>query len=206
MPPLLLDSWCRQSGREFLMSKTEFVDYYEVLQLSPNADADTIERVFRHLAKKFHPDNINSADNEIFIKIVEAYRTLADPETRAGYDVTYQDYWNNKWKLTTEANDKTALDDDQKTREYLLSLMYTQRRRNMKNPGLGDYEMARLLGKPVELLEFHLWYLKAKGWLERLDSGLMAISARGVDQVEQGRLRFRNDNLLMAPPVDSVNV
>jgi curved DNA-binding protein CbpA len=188
------------------MSKTEFVDYYEVLQLSPNADADTIERVFRHLAKKFHPDNINSADNEIFIKIVEAYRTLADPETRAGYDVQYQDYWNNKWKLTTEANDKTALDDDQKTREYLLSLMYTQRRRNMKNPGLGDYEMARLLGKPVELLEFHLWYLKAKGWLERLDSGLMAISARGVDQVEQGRLRFRNDNLLMAPPVDSVNV
>lgn len=187
------------------MSKTEFVDYYEVLQLSPNADADTIERVFRHLAKKFHPDNINSADNEIFIKIVEAYRTLADPETRAGYDVTYQDYWNNKWKLATEANDKTALDDDQKTREYLLSLMYTQRRRNMKNPGLGDYEMARLLGKPVELLEFHLWYLKAKGWVERLDSGLMAISARGVDQVEQGRLRLRNDNLLMAPPVDSAN-
>ena len=34
----------------------EFVDYYELLQLSPNADDDLIHRVFRHLAKKCHPD------------------------------------------------------------------------------------------------------------------------------------------------------
>lgn len=187
------------------MSKTEFIDYYEALQLGSNADTDTIERVFRHLAKKFHPDNIKSADNETFIRIVEAYRTLVDPETRAGYDVRYQDYWNHKWNLAAEANDKTAFDDDREIREYLLSLMYTQRRRNMKNPGLGEYEMARLLSKPIELVEFHLWYLKAKGWVERLDSGLMAISALGVDQVEHSRLRLRNDNLLMAPRVDPEN-
>ena len=33
-----------------------FVDYYELLQLSPNADDETIHRVFRHLAKRLHPD------------------------------------------------------------------------------------------------------------------------------------------------------
>lgn len=59
--------------------------------------------------------------------------------------------------------------------------------------------MARLLCQPLELVEFHVWYLKAKGWVERIDSGQLAISALGVDKVEQGRLRFRNDNLLMAP-------
>jgi curved DNA-binding protein len=34
-----------------------FVAYYETLQLSPNADQATIERVYRLLAKKYHPDN-----------------------------------------------------------------------------------------------------------------------------------------------------
>jgi preprotein translocase subunit Sec63 len=43
-----------------------FIDYYEALQLSSNADNDTIERVFRHLAKKFHPDNTQSADKDRF--------------------------------------------------------------------------------------------------------------------------------------------
>jgi hypothetical protein len=175
-----------------------FIDYYELLQLSSNADTDTIERVFRHLAKKLHPDNKESGDTDRFLLIVEAHRTLSDPEMRAGYDVKYQDYWNRKWKLASEASNGTTFGDDRENRESLLSILYVQRRRNMKKPGLGDYEMARLLCKPLELVEFHVWYLKAKGWVERLDTGQLAISALGVDQVEQGRLRLRNDRLLTA--------
>jgi hypothetical protein len=46
-------------------------------------------------------------------------------------------------------------------------------------------------------MEFHMWYLKAKGWVERLeDGGQLAITALGVDHVEQGRLRLRKDRLL----------
>lgn len=183
------------------MSANGFVDYYELLQLSSNADGDTIERVFRHLAKKFHPDHTMSADNERFNLIVEAYRTLVDPEARAGYDVKYQDYWNQKWNLASEASDGTEFDNDRETRDKLLSLFYIQRRRNMKNPGLGEYEVAHLLCIPIELVEFHVWYLKSKGWLERLDSGKLAISALGVDQVEQDRYRLRKDYLLPAPEV-----
>ena len=180
------------------MSGNDFVDYYELLQLNPNADTETIERIFRHLAKKFHPDNTQSADIERFEQIVEAHRMLINPEIRAGYDVRHQDYWNRKWKLASEASNGTAFGDDRENRESLLSILYVQRRRNMKKPGLGDYEMARLLCQPFELVEFHVWYLKAKGWVERLDTGLLAISALGVDQVEQGRLRLRNDHVLTA--------
>ena len=183
------------------MSETDFVDYYELLQLSSNADADTIERVFRHLAKKFHPDNTESADNDRFHLLIEAHRTLADPETRAGYDVKYQDYWNGKWRLASEASDGTAFGNDRETRESLLSLFYVQRRRNMKSPGLGEYEVAHLLRMPLELVEFHMWYLKAKGWVERLETGQLAISALGVDEVEQGRLLLRHDRLLTAHDV-----
>ncbi len=180
------------------MNDNGFVDYYELLQLSPNADTDTVERVFRHLAKKLHPDNKESADPERFRLIVEAHGILSDPKARAGYDVRYQDYWNRKWKIAAEAGDGTAFGDDRETRESLLSILYVQRRRSAKNPGLGDYEMARLLGKPYELIEFHLWYLKSKGWVERLDTGMLAISAAGVDQIEENRLKLRNDRLLTA--------
>ena len=180
------------------MDPADFVDYYELLQVSQNADGDTIQRVFRHLAKKHHPDSQASTDDQRFRQLVEAHDTLTNPETRAGYDVKYQEYWNRKWKLASDASDGSAFGNDRETRERLLSLFYVQRRRSMTSPGLGEYEVARLLRIPLELVEFHIWYLRAKGWIERLDSGMLAISAVGVDQVEQGQLKLGHERLLKA--------
>jgi hypothetical protein len=177
---------------------TTFIDYYELLQVSPNADDDTIQRVFRHLAKKFHPDHQDSPDEEKFRRLVEAHKILTDPETRAGYDASYQEYWNRKWRLVSESGDGSAFARDRETRERMLSLFYVQRRRSMTLPGLGEYEVARLLRTPVELVEFHIWYLRSKGWLERLESGMLAISAAGVDEVEQGQLKLGQERLLEA--------
>lgn len=185
------------------MSGNGFVDYYEALELSSTADTDTIERIYRHLARKFHPDNKKSGDSERFRLIVEAHRTLSDPEKRAGYDVEHQDYWNRKWKIASEAGNGTSWGNDRETRENLLSILYIQRRRNMRKPGMGEYEFTRLLSLPLELVEFHLWYLKAKGWVERIDTGAYAISALGVDQIEQGRLRPRKDRMLTAGGVSA---
>jgi len=180
------------------MSGNEFIDYYELLQLSPNADPETIDRVFRHLAKRFHPDNSASPDPERFGLLVEAHRTLADPESRAGYDARHLEFWNRKWGVASEAAGSAAFQDDWGTRERLLSLLYVQRRRDMPNPGLGELEISRLLSSPPELLEFHFWYLKAKGWVERLESGQFAISAAGVDEVERRRLSLGPERLLEA--------
>lgn len=182
------------------MSDKQFVDYYEMLQLNPNADRETIERIFRHLAKRFHPDNNESGDTDRFRSIVEAHRTLTDPEARAGYDVKYHEFWNHKWGLASQATSHSVFGEDNVARESLLSLLYVQRRRNMGNPGMGDLELSKLLRSPPELIEFHLWYLKAKGWVERLDTGLLAITAAGVDQVEQNRLRLSPDHLLDLDP------
>lgn len=169
------------------MGANEFIDYYELLQLSSNADAETIERVFRHLAQKFHPDHNNLTNTDRFIQIIEAHQILIDPEARAGYDVKYRDYWNRKWRLASVASDMSELGDDKVARERILSLLYVQRRRNMKSPGLGEIEISQLLNTPLELVEFHLWYIRTKGWVERLDTGHLAITATGVDQVEQSR-------------------
>jgi curved DNA-binding protein CbpA len=48
------------------MGKESFNDYYEALQLSPNADLETIERVFRMLAKRYHPDNDQTGNVDKF--------------------------------------------------------------------------------------------------------------------------------------------
>ncbi len=178
------------------MTDQPFVDYYDLLQLSPNADDDTIHRVFRHLAKKCHPDSEDGGDAERFRRLVQAHATLTDPESRAGYDAQYQEFWNRKWRVASEATDGSAFAEDHDTREKLLSLLYVQRRRDMRSPGLGEYEMARLLRIPVELVEFHLWYLREKGWVQRIDNGQLAISANGVDSIEATRLRLPPDHLL----------
>jgi curved DNA-binding protein CbpA len=179
------------------MSANEFVDFYDLLQLSSNADSETIERIFRHLAKKLHPDHSDQTNNDQFIKIVEAYEVLSNPETRAGYDARYQDYWNRKWKLASVASDMSELGDDMVARERILSLLYVQRRRSMKSPGLGEVEISRLLNTPLEMVDFHLWYIRTKGWVERLDTGHLAITALGVDQAEQSR-QFRPEYLIEA--------
>jgi predicted transcriptional regulator len=89
-------------------------------------------------------------------------------------------------------------EDDNAIRDRLISMLYAQRRQNMKTPGLGEHQIAHLLGTPFELVEFHLWYLKAKGWVERLETGHLAITSSGVDKVEQNRVLFRPDRLIEA--------
>lgn len=180
-----------------MKSNEPFVDYYELLQVSPNADEGTIQRVFRHLAKANHPDT-PGGDADRFNRLVDAYRTLTSPETRAAYDVRYQQFWDRKWQVAADATQARRLMDDEGVRERLLALFYTQRRRNMRNPGMGEMELARLVGCPHELVEFHLWYLREKGWIVRLETGHFAITAPGVDQVESQRPTLDPNRLIEA--------
>src|SRR5512135_3384865 len=64
----------------------EILDYYEFLQISPNAEPDTIHRVYRFLAVRFHPDNPETGDTEKFFLLKQAYDVLSDPVRRAEYD------------------------------------------------------------------------------------------------------------------------
>jgi hypothetical protein len=66
----------------------------------------------------------------------------------------------------------------------------------MRNPGMGQVELERVLDMPFEHLAFHLWYLREKGWILRLDTGLLAITAEGVDQVEQRRVIVEPERLI----------
>jgi len=62
-------------------------DYYEVLGVPRNASDEDIKRVFRKLAKLYHPDcNREPGAEDKFKEINEAYQVLSDPEKRSRYD------------------------------------------------------------------------------------------------------------------------
>ena len=44
-------------------------DYYEILRVGPQADEETLERVYRTLAERFHPDNPGTGDRQIFLRL-----------------------------------------------------------------------------------------------------------------------------------------
>ena len=63
-------------------------DYYEVLGVERNADADTIKKAYRKAAIKYHPDK-NPGDKEAeekFKEAAEAYDVLSNDDKRARYD------------------------------------------------------------------------------------------------------------------------
>ncbi|MEB3266514.1 MAG: molecular chaperone DnaJ [Cyanobacteriota bacterium] len=62
-------------------------DYYDLLGVSRDADADTLKRAYRRLARQYHPDvNKDPGAEDRFKEIGRAYEVLSDPQTRARYD------------------------------------------------------------------------------------------------------------------------
>ncbi|SEH49061.1 MULTISPECIES: DnaJ C-terminal domain-containing protein [Atopobiaceae] len=59
-------------------------NYYDVLGVKRDANADEIKRAFRKLAAKYHPDA--GGDERKFKEVSEAYTTLSDPQKRREYD------------------------------------------------------------------------------------------------------------------------
>ena len=77
------------------MGANGYRDYFNVLGVERGADADTIKRAFRKLARQYHPDvNPGDAGAEAkFKEVSEAYEVLSDPEKRRRYE-QFGQYWN----------------------------------------------------------------------------------------------------------------
>ncbi|HSK60566.1 MAG TPA: J domain-containing protein [Actinomycetospora sp.] len=68
-------------------------DYYDVLGVSRNADADELQQAYRRLARDNHPDiNRDPAAEERFKEVNEAYHVLSDPQLRPRYDRFGEDF------------------------------------------------------------------------------------------------------------------
>lgn len=192
-----------QNGNGYTAKSADAVpDYYELLQISPNADPDMIHRVYRLLAQRYHPDNGTTGDEKEFRAITDAYKVLSEPEKRAAYDVNLHAYRQIRWKIFDQRQASIGKLAEKSKRKGILDLLYTKRASEPEKPSMNLHELEDLLGCPREHLEFSLWYLKENGLVTRMDNGRFAVSAKGVDWAEQEEAaeRLRADRLLGPSP------
>jgi curved DNA-binding protein CbpA len=166
----------------------ETSDYYEFLQISPSAEADTIHRVYRFLAARLHPDNQATGDAEKFFLLNQAYHVLSDPERRAAYDETRRT--TEKAPLSTQVDFMDNMEGELNRRLAVMTVLYLQRRTNPYTPEVTFRDIEKRLGFPRDYLVFTVWYLRTKGYLTRADSSEFTITAEGVDFVETQRVNI----------------
>ena len=173
-------------------------DYYEVLQLGRNADTDTIHRVYRMLAQRYHPDNTDSGSAERFRQVLEAYRVLSDPEQRAAYDVTHLDTQRVRWRIFDQ---NTAIDEfeaEKAKRKGVLALLYRKRVTSPREPTMNLQDIEDLLAVPREHLEFTFWFLRENNWVVRADNNRFSITIQGVEHLEKTGVPRMSSKLLTA--------
>ena len=178
------------------------MDHYETLQISANAEPETIHRVYRLLAQRLHPDNKDTGNASRFRELTEAYEVLRDPERRAQYDIVHQRHVRERWKVaeSAEASD-VDYRTEQITRLTLLEVLYTRRRTEPRTPSLSMLDVEALIGRPREHLEFSIWFLSQKRFIQRGDDSGLTITAEGAEYLENNidgighnrLLRARND-------------
>jgi hypothetical protein len=106
---------------------------------------------------------------------------LADPEQRAAYDVKYDENRATVVNVLERVSSGDGFGADRRLFDGVLSLLYLARRRDPNLGGLGIVQ------------------------IERLDSGLFAITVNGIDRVVDGNaLLLRRDRLLKPGPEDGV--
>jgi curved DNA-binding protein len=164
----------------------EMPDYYEFLQISPSAEAETVHRVYRFLAARLHPDNQDTGDAGRFFLLKQAYEVLSDPERRAKYDATRQK--SQPVPLSTWIDFMDKMEGELNRRLALLAVLYFQRRTSPYTPGVSFRNIENRLGFPRDYLEFTAWYLQSKGYISRADNSEFTITADGVDFVETQRV------------------
>ena len=186
------------------MADGDVPDYYELLQISPNAEAETIQRVYRLLASRYHPDNPNTGNMEMFIKLREAFEVLGDAERRAEYDEHLRLSQSKPLPIFELKDFVVGIEAEGNRRLGVLCLLYNRRRSQPDKASLSLLELEAITALPREHLEFTIWYLKEKGFLRRDEiSSDYTITSEGVDWVESkttsNRLVFR---LLKSPEMN----
>src|SRR5689334_15155363 len=106
------------------------VNYYDLLQVHPRADPETIQRVYKLFAARFHPDNLKTGDAERFRLIREAYDTLIDPERRALYDKKFDLKQPEPLEIFLNKHFSDGVNAEYMVRIGVLCLLYARRRAN----------------------------------------------------------------------------
>ncbi len=152
-----------------------------------DCDTKDLEHSYRYLAKLYHPDHPETADVEKFNAVIEAYRALRNPDHRHEYDIIYVANTEGV-KFKSSLDEQTQVDEnsalgDADVHEKTLRMLYRRRREHALDPGVAPFFVQEMLNCSDEHFNFHVWYLKAKGFIETTEQGTLAITIEGIDHV-----------------------
>jgi curved DNA-binding protein len=189
-----------------MIEATKTLDYYEFLQISPHADTETIHRVYRYLAARFHPDNPETGDPEKFFLLKSAYDVLSDHERRSEYDREYDRETPERSPLSESVDFMDQVQGELNRRLAVLAVLYYRRRSNPFEPKVSLAEIEKRMGFPRDYLDFTTWYLSKKGYITRADNSDFSLTAEGVDFIETQRVKIPVLNKLLTTGNMACNV
>lgn len=177
-----------------------FIDHYETLQISPNAEPETIHRVFRLLAMRFHPDNPETGDPTRFRQLKTAYEVLKDPVQRAAYDESHARQKDEPLPVFSLRDFTVGTEGEANRRMGILCLLYHQRRMEPEEPGLSLLQLENLMAFPREHLRFTVWFLLEKKYVRFNENSEYEITGEGSEYAESNSPRHEYlQKLLNAP-------
>lgn len=183
-----------------------FIDYYNILRVNPNCNAKALANSYHILAKKYHPDHSDEADVAKLTEVIDAYKILKDTEKRADYDFLYSKTTGFVFSSTPDdlIDEKSALSDAE-AHEKILLFLYKRRREHADDAGVVRYFVHELLKCSDEIFEFHIWYLKEKGYILTTEQGTLAITIDGVDHVISMSRTTLKEKLLLSQSSEDKN-
>jgi curved DNA-binding protein CbpA len=160
------------------------INYYDLMQINPRAEIETVQRVYRILAARYDPKNSQTGDPERFRMLTEAYEVLSNPAKRSAYDRWLESSQAAPLSIFLGKEFTDGIDAESKIRVGVLCLLYAKRRANPDFAALSLLDMENLMAFPRERLMFAIWYLRAKRYVVQDDRSSFIISAEGVDFLE----------------------
>ncbi|MEO8050841.1 MAG: DnaJ domain-containing protein [Acidobacteriota bacterium] len=216
--------WCSEAGEGLFHAGLSFekasdiprapvemlgngVDYYEVLQVSRRADADTIRRVYHLMAQRYHPDNRETGNDDLFRQIVKANEVLGDPERRAAFDLQLASHDQARLHLFENWQSTKGVQAEVLKRHAILRLLYNQRFTDADRPWIVLRDFENMMGCPREHLEFSFWVLREGKLVTRGDNARYEITYQGVAAVEAAETGDKPPAIypLLAAAPDPVN-
>ena len=182
----------------------KFQDHYEVLGIDSKSNSETIQRAYMLLAKKYHPKNAETGDEEKFKAVNLAFEILSDPTLRTAFDSV------RSGGAGDDANPKfsglqffESLGRETGRRCAILCVLFDRRQTKPYTPSLSMRHLENLLVGTPEELNLAIWYLKQKSLMMSDDKSSFQITIEGIDYLENNRPSPEKIMPFIKPPKDA---
>ena len=174
-------------------------DHYQVLQVSRQADTDTIRRVFHILAQRYHPDNRETGNRKGSARLSKRTPSCAIPRNARLTNVFLHGKDKGGFKIFDTLENSEGVRAEIRKREGILRLLYGKRLTDPHKPAMRAREFTEMLACPLEHLEFALWMLREQRLIIRSDNNHFEITWQGVQAFEAEQGNYAKKSLIALP-------